>query len=451
MKTILISLTRGTSARNIMRTRVLKRLLEEPDLQIVVVIPTKIQEYFKKEFEHPRIILEEVQDVKLRRVRGAIIKIYSALIYSVTEYRHLKFGGMEKKPNSATMFLVKNFFFTILSKIKVLKIFARWTEKHIFSDKYYDYLFEKYQPSLLFCTTIYAKLDTMLIKSAKRFGVLSVSLPKSWDTVGRQFFRFPADRLIVNNSFMQKKIIEEQMISADSIYVVGSPQFDIYQNKQKFFTKEEFCLKTGLDVTKPIVLFASEGKLVNWDETYVDDLIQAGLLEKYNLIIRPHFTNSQQHKFYTYKKLKNVYIDDEHARFTNMFHDYWDPTEEDMDWQAEVLHVSDAVIGFMSTFTLDAFVCSRPVINIYYDPKNTEKYVIPMAELYRFPHYDALLAKGAVPLARSATEVLVFINAFVQNSRLFEKEREQVLEELCFMLNGKAGERIANYLLENLH
>ena len=74
---------------------------------------------------------------------------------------------------------------------------ARWMEQSLFIEKDFDYLFEKYNPDLLFCSTIYAKQDAILIKAAKRFGVVSLSMPKSWDTFGRLFFRVVSDKVIL--------------------------------------------------------------------------------------------------------------------------------------------------------------------------------------------------------------------------------------------------------------
>ena len=58
-KTIFLAINRGVLARNILRAGVLDELLKYKDLKIVIIVNTKIHDYFKKEFLHPNIVLKE--------------------------------------------------------------------------------------------------------------------------------------------------------------------------------------------------------------------------------------------------------------------------------------------------------------------------------------------------------------------------------------------------------
>lgn len=454
-KTLFLAINRGVLARNILRAGVLKRLLEHDDLKIVIIINTKIHDYFKKEFTHPNIVLEEVSPKRYGKFRKFFIIFFNGLVYKETEYRKIKFGGGRKPPLPILMFWIEHITFSVTSRVNLLKYLARWIEARIFIDREYDYLFLKYRPDAVFCASIYSRgLDFVLIKAAKRFGVPSVSMPKSWDTVGRLFFAAPSDIFILNNEYMKKSLIADQMIPQEKLYIGGFPQFDVYANKKEFMTKEQFCALTGLSALKPIVLYASEGEWTHWDDLYLDELIHTyGISEKYNLILRPHFSDMHLARYRRFEKCAHVYIDDKNMQMSYMFDDKWDPTAANMDWLAQVISVSDVIIAFASTFSLDAMAFDKPVINIYYDIKATRPLLapmVPMKDFYNCAHYNAVLEEKSVALAGSGAEVMEWLDRYVKDPRIHSTERKKTVEKLCYKIDGKSSERIANVVLKIL-
>ena len=455
-KTIFLAINRGVLARNILRAGVLDELLKYKDLKIVIIVNTKIHDYFKKEFLHPNIVLEEVPEKKNGRFRQIVILFFNGLVYRETEKRKLKFGGGNKPPQLLWMYILKHATFSVASRITALKHLARWTEEHLFIEKDYDYLFQKYHPDLVFCASIYSRgLDFVLIKAAKRFGVLSASMPKSWDTVGRLFFSAPSDVFILNNEHMREDLVKDQLIPRRNIFVSGFPQFDIYANKKEYLTREQFCATTGLSPAKPIVLYASEGAWTHWDDLYVDELIEKHhLLLHYNLILRPHFSDMHVGRYARFAQYKDVYIDNEHMRMSYMFGDKWDPTLANMDWLAQVIAASDVVVTFVSTFALDAMAFGKPVVNIYYDVLATRKMsvpMIPMKELYNCVHYNAVLEEHSVALARSGGDVMDWLGRYARNPSIHSEERKKTVEKLCYKVDGRSSERIASVLVKILN
>jgi len=452
-KTIFISISRGSLARNILRTGILEKLIADDNFKIVIIVSVAIHDYFREEFNHSNIIIEKVEEKHYGPIRALLNIFFNGLVYTETEHRKIKYGGANKKANPIMIFWIKNIVFKSTSKVKILKYLARWVEGNLFQDNDYDYLFKKYQPDIVFCSSLYSKIDPILIKAAKRFKVLSISMPKSWDTVGRLFFRVIADKIILNNDFMKNWVAKEQLVKKENIYVCGMPQFDVYKNKKQYLTKNEFCRQTNLDPNKPIILYASEGLWTHWDEVYVDDLINnCNILDKYNLILRPHFSNLHQKLYHKFKKYSHIYIDDENLRITNMFSDRWDPTIADMEWLAEIINASDVVVTFMTTFVLDVFTLSKPVINIFYDlpeshnlPNNYP--VIPLKELYNCFHYNAVLNENAVARAYGGADVIAWIEKYLANPRLLYNERQRVVDKLCYKIDGNSAKRITDVIL----
>ncbi|MCD4760276.1 CDP-glycerol glycerophosphotransferase family protein [bacterium] len=451
MKTVFITITRGTLARNILRAGVLDKFLKQEDIRVVILIETKIYDYFKAEFDHPRIIIERIPNKILGKFRRLFNILFNGLVYTETEHRMLKYGGANKKPAAKHIYWLRHIGFSIASRIKLFKQIARWMEKNILIEKDYDYLFEKFNPDLVFSSSIYSKPDTILIKAARRFKIPSVSMPKSWDTVGRLFFRAPSDKIILSNDFMKDWVIKNQLIKEKDILVAGIPQFDVYGNKQEYLSKEEFCQKTDLDPQKPIILYASEGLWTSWDWYYLNELItKHNILNKYNIIARPHFSNLSDRPYDQFKKYKGVYIDDQNIRITDMFGDRWDPTKANMDWLAEVINISDVVVSFMTTFVLDVFAYDKPVVNIYYD-SGLEEQKVPIKALYNCVHYNAVLAEKSVALAKNSQETMDWIDKYIKDSNIHSVERKKTVAKLCYQIDGRASDRIVSIIIETLN
>lgn len=452
-KTIFITINRNALVRNILRSGVLEKLLERSDLKIVLLLNTKISESFRREFGNQNVILEEVMSKTNSRFRKVFIVLFNQLVYSESERMVVRFGGGSRKRPPYLVYLAKHVLFSIISRITFLKQCARWVDHNIFIEKEYDYLFKKYKPDLVFCTSIYSRgLDFVVIKAAKRFGVLTVSMPKSWDTIGRLFYSAPSEKFIVNNVLMKNNLVKEQFIKEQDICVVGFPQFDAYVKKKEFLEKKEFCKLVGLDASKPIVLYASEGIWTYWDDAYIDDLIHNHkILENYNIILRPHFSDVLKKRYERFKKYDGLYVDDEHLTAASMFSDAWDPAHEDIDWLANALKVSDVVVTSVSTFVLDAMVFDKPIINICYDLSRSEKSVfIPMPLQYNLTHFRGIMERNSTVLVKSPAELMEWLGRYIQNPKLLSIERGKTLEDICFKVDGKASLRIATALLSLL-
>jgi len=79
MKTIFITASYKRIVRNIFRTDVLKTL-KSKDLRIVILSPGSKEEYFRKEFQGPKVILEDLPACprkKLEMLLAGIRKHYT--------------------------------------------------------------------------------------------------------------------------------------------------------------------------------------------------------------------------------------------------------------------------------------------------------------------------------------------------------------------------------------
>ncbi len=126
----------------------------------------------------------------------------------------------------------------------------------------------------------------------------------------------------------------------------------------------------------------------------------------------------------------------------------WIPSLEDIKCLVNIIYYSNVIINHCSTFTLDAFVFDKPVINLAYDllrKSKMEEYVI---NCYKYDHYACVLDYNSVKIAFSEEELINHINHYLQYPSSEEEGRKRVLELQLGKIRGNSSEIISNKLLE---
>ena len=88
-----------------------------------------------------------------------------------------------------------------------------------------------------------------------------------------------------------------------------------------------------------------------------------------------------------------------------------------------------------------------PIVNIGFDGYASEPPERSVARVYDFTHYANLVRAGGVRIARSADEMIAQINAYLENPALDRESRARIVEEQCYRIDGRSGERVGNQLL----
>lgn len=451
-RTTFIVITRGFLARAILRSGVLQGL-KEAGFKIVIFFPSNdktIPLYIREEFEDERVIVEGAPDMK---IRGYSFFAHQAsfLVYSRSSwvYSQINLKRLHKHP------YWKHFdrlvYGTLLSKLHFLKTLARYLEKKIFPALEYREYFDKYKPDLVFSTSVMAKLDIFIMKEAARRGIPTVSMPKSWDNVTMQLYRFIPDYLIVQNHLMKEAVARVQRMDPDKIFVSGFPQFDWYRKPDILMSREAFCRVYGIDPDKKIIFYGSEGawsgndtKIVSLLAGWVND--RGALAKESVLLIRPHFSERDRTKFNIFKG-QNVIID--HNFTASSFLPPWDPNIEETKLFANLLHHCDVLIAVASTLTLDGACFNKPIINVafgaLFHPK-TKKDIT--STWYESDHYQWVVETNGIDIVKSEKELLESVNAYLLVPDRKTVERQRLVERLCYKVDGASSERIVRVIKE---
>ena len=116
---------------------------------------------------------------------------------------------------------------------------------------------------------------------------------------------------------------------------------------------------------------------------------------------------------------------------------------------ADLLYHSDAVVAFASSLAIDAALFNKPIVFIGFDGE-PRPYWRSLKRFYDFDHLRRFLVIGGVRFAKNMEELLGYIRSYLDNSRLDEDGRKAIIKEYSWKLDGKSGERLANFLLEQL-
>ena len=453
MKTIFITMSRGSLIRNFFHTGVISRLLEA-GLRVVVLTPQWNEPELFKEYKHKDLYLEPLYMFSRARFRRFFIELYKGAVFNETvRIRYLyRVGGA--KP-SKLLYIPRMIFFAPLRFIPGSKWLIRFFDRVINPQRAHDYLFEKYKPDLVFNTA--SGGDGGVLKSAQRFGVRTVDMPKSCDNLSKVLFNTKADYLVVWGDFMKQQAVKFQGYKPEEVVVTGIPQFDFYSPRKAsnlLLSREEFCKKFNFDPKKKIILYGSAGANLTDEPGYVElisEFVKEKKLGEVNILVRPHLGYKDDIKrFIKLEHLPNVAVDATDKQ-GDRFKDKWDTSWDHVINLFNSLRHADVCVNVASTLILDATACGTPVINPNFDiDENADPYTWSVRRLYKDDYIKAVLGTGAVCFPGSKEEFLETLKAILENGERNKENEAKLIRAFLYRNDGKSASRIVEFLVSAL-
>jgi len=457
-KTILITVGHGLVSRNLLRNEFLEIITSRDDIRLVVVTPAAGNPEFEREFSGKGIIFEKMLDNKRRPNRERLINLLHALlIFNGTSKVKFTLRKGTDRFVRLRMWLRKTSAFLFGRSVIIRKAISL-LDRAILPDEVNSGLFNKYNPSLVFCTSIIMPREIDLVKAARKARVPVIGMVKSWDNLVKDIpLRMHPDTLLVWNKVMKKQAIRYQLIPEDRIEIVGIPQFDVYEtlNRKSDATREQFMKSIKADPDKKLLLFAAEGKWSPADPEIVQIItrfIKDGLLKAdCHLHVRPHFCYRDYLEPLFVLEEKGIVTVDKEWNESDVFPEKWDPTERDMMHLAESMKFADIVITSPSTIVLDAVYFDTPVINIGFDGYGSLESKHFVGLLYETEYYKKVMEYQATTYVTSEQQLFAGIKELLTDGGDTKAEvRRRLREDFCGVSDGKAGLRIANSIAAKL-
>ncbi len=451
MKTLFLIVDSGTAIRNILRTSVLKTILDDSDAQIIIFSPVFSDE-FKNEFESERVTVHPLP----QRRRSWL----ESLIHSIRRNVWADYTGLfsfNLKRKYKTSFLIRSLF-ALLGKVLPTPAQQRLLKKlHDLEFKLTPKLrtayFDDYNPDLVFYTSMFSPQRTGLELEAEQRKILSVAFIMSWDntTVKGPLNQRPS-KFIVWNEIMKKELIDYHMVERNRIFVSPPPQFDCYQHQRSIQNLEDFCKKYSIPSGRKIISYTTgtpgcaprDFEVV---KMLCEEIKSRNLNDSIHLIIRPHPKDQlSKYEFITEVPFATL----QKPGRTSSAMDSWNPTKDNMEELAELLYFCDLNINVASTITIDSAFFNTPVINVCFDGEIDLPFRNSCRRLYHYEHYKFMQDQGGVPLAKTIDELLIYIQNHLANPSLGENGRKTILEKQFGIIKGESGQRIGGYINKTL-
>ncbi|MBU3925953.1 CDP-glycerol glycerophosphotransferase family protein [Patescibacteria group bacterium] len=454
MKTIFIPIFYRPQARNVLRTDILKTLISNKDVRVIIFVPIEKLEEYKNEFQNENIIFEGIDEPlefisRMDKLFGRLALFY---IDSPTGRFNRKEWLLYGKKSPAR-YLISMFFLLLFGNIKIFRTITRFFDFYFIKDNRYQQYFEKYQPNLIFLSNFTTKIDRAFLRHAKKNKIFSVGMINAWDniTLAKYPFRILPDKLIAYNKIIKEEAEKYIDMQEKDIFISGWPHFDHYVNSKRI-SREEFCKKLGINSQKRILLFASIGSTLNPTEWQTLSLLDKAILDgrlpdDLTIIFRQHPT--EKTKMENVKTSGHVVIDDSKTIIKKEDKNYSEILKSDMDHLADSLFHSDVTINTCSTMSIDAAVFDKPIVNIAFDGLEQKPFHQSVRKFYTIHHvhYQPIMKTKGVKIAYNIDELVKYINMYLENPSLDKDNRKRIVEEQCYKLDGRSGQRIGEYLL----
>jgi len=445
-KTIFITSFHGLVSR-ILESGVLEHLLKQEDICVVIFVPDFKKDYFEKVFGFkPNVFIEGIGRDILPRRTHFFHRLSSPLLNTKTmSLTRRSFRGYRKVHERIIAQTIATFF----GRWSFVRNAFRAVNYYFPGKPVFHSYFDQYNPILIFSTDIKEMLDTALLIEAKKRGITTVGMIRSWDYLtGKGMTRIRPHKMIVHN----KKIRDEAITYADmdekDIFISGLPHFDPYINHSRS-TRAEFFTRIGVDSKKRLLLYVPWGdKFSDSDSDFIGFLsgaIEEGELPS-DLHILVRFPPGDTVSLKKYETSQNVSSDVPGIPFGNHPRKANEMSFNDLLHLANTLYYSDVVVAPPSTMVIDACAFNKPVVLMAFDGREMKDYFLGIRHYYKFNHIQHLVQLGGAPLAKSKESLITYVHNYLKNPDLDSSSRKEVVEKQCFVLDGKSSERIANYL-----
>ncbi len=409
----------------------------------------------------------EISDLKegfyLRLLRESTA--YARLIYFKNVLKNktiLDFWG--KKPKS---FQLKVFYF--LCKTLGAFFSGNYNRLRKYEEKYEDKIREtsaykkainglkELQPDFIINLHQRAPITTPIILAAQELKIINSTVIFSWDNI-------PKGRLICRPDlyFVWSELMKQQLcllykeILPESVYIVGSPQFEFYKKKELQLTKEDFFKKFNLDIHKKTICFSGDDRLTSpHDQDFLADLCFS--LDKFPVNERPQilfrrcpvdFSNRYNHILEKYKDDVIIINPDwrvenpsQESNFTMIY-----PLYNDISLLVNTCLHSDVVVNLGSTMAHDFTIYNKPCLYVNYNPKNDKNWSVET--LYQFEHFKSMGNLDAVGWINNPSEYYPLLKKAINTPDLIASDRKLWLKRIIQHPLEKNSINLANLILE---
>ena len=456
---VLVSVPHGAAAGNMLRAGLIRRLVSaDPSVQVVLASPLVNDKAFTREFAHPNVRFEDLPPHRPAGFEGRLMALIQAAYIDSGVTESVKIRRQEAVANGTIRWIrAKRILAGVLAPSMVRKesrydVIDRWIT-HAGAEQ----LFDRYQPALLVTSSpglIFSEVP--LLRTAARRGVRTVAVDPSWDNFTNKLLPVRrVSRLIVWNELMKQQAIALHGYQPGEVRIAGTPQWDLYFKNSGGATREAFFRRIGADPSRKLITLTTTPRALYSHHDHVLRVMVRAMAEgrwpyPAQILVRLHPRDEMEH-YQEFANLPHVLIE-KPFRSTVKTGDGLavDVTPDSQQHLADTLRHSDVIVNVASTIAVEAAIFDTPVVNISFDGEAESEWVRSARRYYRFTHYVNITRHDAVRVAETPDQLVEQIGGYLRNPSLDREGRQRVVLEQCQFLDGRASERVAAFVAEEL-
>jgi hypothetical protein len=456
---IFVSVPHGGCAGNVLRTGLVRRLLDaHAASEIVLVSPLVKDATFVREFEHPRVRFEDLPPHRPAGLEGRLMALIQAAYIDsgVTESVRIRRAEAAAK-RTIRWIRAKRLLASVLAPSVARKESRYDLIDRTISHPTAEQLFDRFQPALLVASSpglIYSEVP--LLRTAVRRGVRSMAVDPSWDNFTNKLLPVRrVNRLIVWNELMKQQAVDLHGYAPGEVRIAGAPQWDVYFRNTAVTSREAFFRRIGADPARRLItLTTTPRELYAHHDHVLRVMIRAMATQRWRhdaqILVRLH-PRDDLGAYAAFQGVPHVIVE-KPFRPTVKTGDGLaiDITIDNQQHLAETMRHSDVVVNVASTIAIEAAIFDTPVVNVSFDGETPSEWVRSARRYYRFTHYVNITSRGAVRVAGDPDQLIDSIGRYLDDPSLDRDGRRRVVLEQCQFLDGHAADRVAAFVSEEL-
>lgn len=337
----------------------------------------------------------------------------------------------------------------ILRNRTAIRSMLKWEAGRFRPPHYLKQTFDELPPSLVVSTHPLLYHDYEVVTWARRLGIQTAGVVKSWDNVGKGLSTQP-HLLSVWNPLNKKEAVGALGYRDAEVEINGGPSFDAYFDPTYHLPRNRFLADLGLDPSRPLITLATCGVLDKGyycrDETHLaDDLLrmisESPVLRKSQLVIRLHPSSRLEH-FWRYRNQPDI-------KFS--FASYmpgitWCPTKKDLIEQINLLKCSNVIVTPASSWSLEAAIFNTPTVVPVYSDRQPDHATAQFDQWTLARHFRPILAENLLPLTRSYDDTRAAMEEALTNPCKYAKQRKAIVQKFIYHSDSRSCERISSWI-----
>jgi len=155
-------------------------------------------------------------------------------------------------------------------------------------------------------------------------------------------------------------------------------------------------------------------------------------------------------RYAAFSGVPHVFVEKPFRRTVNADGLTVDIMPEDTRHLADTMAHSDVVISVVSTISIEAAIFDTPIINVAFDGEQPEPFARSARRYFRFTHFANVLRHEPGSVAETPEQLVAQIGRYLADPSLEAAGRRKVVLEQCQFLDGRAAERVAQFVVDEL-